>query len=105
MVLGHVRCCKGDDTANPHPQRQTPREPYPPPKPALLAPSITGSAFVDVITELGRLYREARRGEIEPCQATRLASILTGRRTALDAVEFERSTRLKRGLPLVSAQH
>ena len=43
-----------------------------------------------VITELGRLYREARRGEIDAHQATRLASILTGLRSALEAVEFER---------------
>ena len=43
-----------------------------------------------VITELGKLYREARRGEIDAYQATRLASILTGLRSALEAVEFER---------------
>ena len=29
-----------------------------------------------MITELGKLYREARRGEIEAYQATRLASLL-----------------------------
>ena len=43
-----------------------------------------------VITELGKLYREARRGEIEVHQATRLASILTALRSALEAGEFER---------------
>jgi hypothetical protein len=32
----------------------------------------------------------AQAGEIDPYQATRLASILTGLRSALEAVEFER---------------
>jgi hypothetical protein len=38
-----------------------------------------------IASELGRLYREARKGEIESFEATRLASILTGLRACLEA--------------------
>jgi hypothetical protein len=58
-----------------------------------------------IITELGKLYREARRGEIDPYQATRLASILTvcGARWRLSNLSAA-SMRSKHGLPLVVAQ-
>ena len=83
---------------------------------AFCVPSMIGSVEVEVlypaarsrvgtITELAKLYREARRGEIAPFQATRLASILTGLRSALEAGELSAaSLRLNCSLPLVSAQ-
>ena len=43
-----------------------------------------------VVTELGRIYRQARRGELDVGDATRLASILREIRCALEASEIER---------------
>src|SRR5437667_8879506 len=43
-----------------------------------------------VASELARLYREARRGELEPAAATRLTSVLVVLRGALEPGEFER---------------
>ena len=43
-----------------------------------------------VVTELGRIYREARRGELEVGDATRLAMVLREIRCALEASDIER---------------
>ena len=43
-----------------------------------------------VVTELGRVYREARRGELDVGDATRLSMILREIRQALEVSEFER---------------
>ena len=43
-----------------------------------------------VVTELGRIYREARRGELDVGDATRLAYILREIRCALELSEFEK---------------
>lgn len=43
-----------------------------------------------VVTELSRVYREARRGRLELADATRLGSILREIRCALEAGEIER---------------
>jgi hypothetical protein len=42
-----------------------------------------------VITEMAKLYREARLGRLNVYDATRLASILTGLRGALETQGFE----------------
>ena len=43
-----------------------------------------------VVTELGRVYREARRGQMDVGDATRLAMILREIRCALEASEIEK---------------
>ncbi len=43
-----------------------------------------------VVAELGRIYREARRGEMDVGDATRLATILREIRSALEASDIER---------------
>ena len=43
-----------------------------------------------VVTELGRVYREARRGSLDLADATRLAYILREIRCALEAGDIER---------------
>ena len=43
-----------------------------------------------VVTELGRIYRQARRGELDVGDATRLAMILREIRCALEASDIER---------------
>ncbi len=43
-----------------------------------------------VVTELGRIYRQARRGELDVGDATRLAMILREIRSALEAGDIER---------------
>ena len=43
-----------------------------------------------VVTELGRVYRQARRGELDVGDATRFASILREIRCALEAGDVER---------------
>ena len=43
-----------------------------------------------VVTELGRVYREARRGQLDVGDATRLAMVLREIRCALEVSEFER---------------
>ena len=43
-----------------------------------------------VVTELGRVYRKARRGDLDIADATRLASILRELRCALEAGDVER---------------
>ncbi len=43
-----------------------------------------------VVTELGRIYRKARRGELDVGDATRLAMILREIRCALEASDIER---------------
>ena len=40
--------------------------------------------------EIGRLYRLARRGEIETLEAFRLAQVLLGLKACLESSEFER---------------
>ena len=42
-----------------------------------------------VVTELGRVYREARRGQLDVGDATRLAMVLREIRSALEVSEFE----------------
>ena len=42
-----------------------------------------------VVTELGRIYRQARRGELDVGDATRLAMILREIRCALEVSDFE----------------
>jgi hypothetical protein len=43
-----------------------------------------------VAIELGRLYRQARYGEVETIEAYRLASVLTAMARCLETTEFER---------------
>ncbi len=43
-----------------------------------------------VVTELGRVYREARRGDLDIGEATRLTYILREIRCALEAGDIER---------------
>jgi hypothetical protein len=43
-----------------------------------------------VITEMGKLYREARRGEIDSGDAARLARILQLLRQGLETADLER---------------
>ncbi len=43
-----------------------------------------------VVTELGRIYRQARKGELDVGDATRLAMILREIRSALEAGDIER---------------
>ena len=43
-----------------------------------------------VVTELGRVYRAARRGKLDVGDATRLSMILREIRCALEVSEFER---------------
>ncbi len=40
--------------------------------------------------EIGRLYRLARRGEIDTLEAFRLAQVLLGLKSCLESSEFER---------------
>ena len=42
-----------------------------------------------VVTELGRVYRQARRGELDVGDATRLATVLREIRCALEVSDFE----------------
>jgi hypothetical protein len=43
-----------------------------------------------VAIELGRLYRQARHGEVETIEAYRLATILSAMAKCLETTEFER---------------
>lgn len=43
-----------------------------------------------ILTELGRVYREARRGEMDVQDGTRLASILATMRLVVEGSEIER---------------
>jgi hypothetical protein len=43
-----------------------------------------------VAAELGRLYRQARRGDVAVADASRLATILASMRQCLEASELER---------------
>ena len=43
-----------------------------------------------VVTELGRVYRQARRGELDVGDATRLAMILREVRSSLESGDIER---------------
>jgi hypothetical protein len=43
-----------------------------------------------VAAELGRLYRQARRGDVPVADASRLATILAAMRQCLEASELER---------------
>ena len=43
-----------------------------------------------VASELGRLYRQARRGDVPVTDASRLATILAAMRQCLEASELER---------------
>jgi hypothetical protein len=43
-----------------------------------------------VAIELGRLYRQARYGEVETIEAYRLATILSAMAKCLETAEFER---------------
>ncbi len=43
-----------------------------------------------VVTELGRVYRKARRGELDVGDATRLAMVLREIRCALEASDIEK---------------
>ncbi len=42
-----------------------------------------------VVSELGKIYREARRGQLDVGDATRLAMVLREIRQALEVSEFE----------------
>jgi hypothetical protein len=44
----------------------------------------------EVAAELGRLYRQARRGDVAVTDASRLATILAAMRQCLEASELER---------------
>ena len=55
---------------------------------------------MQVATELGRVYKAARRGELDTIDAARLASILSALRVALESCALEaRVERLERGWP------
>ena len=43
-----------------------------------------------IVSEMGRLYRQARRGEINSADASRLASILALMRQGLEASDLEK---------------
>ena len=43
-----------------------------------------------VLTEMGKLYREARRGDLDTLDATRLCSVLSEIRRCLELGELER---------------
>ena len=43
-----------------------------------------------VVVELGRIYKQARRGELDVGDASRLATILREIRSALEAGDIER---------------
>jgi hypothetical protein len=43
-----------------------------------------------IVAELGRVYREARQGELPLADATRLASILSLMRSAIEGSDLER---------------
>ena len=43
-----------------------------------------------VVTELGRIYRQARRGQLDVGDATKLAFILREIRCALEAADIEK---------------
>jgi hypothetical protein len=43
-----------------------------------------------VVVELGRIYRQARRGQLDVGDASRLATILREIRSALEASDIER---------------
>ena len=43
-----------------------------------------------VVTEMGKLYREARRGDLDTLDATRLCSVLSEIRRCLELGELER---------------
>ncbi len=43
-----------------------------------------------VVSELGKIYRQARRGELDVGDASRLATILREIRSALEASDIER---------------
>ena len=43
-----------------------------------------------IVSEMGRLYRQARRGEINSADASRLASILALMRQGLEVSDLER---------------
>ena len=51
-----------------------------------------------VAAELGRLYRQARRGDVAVADASRLATILAAMRTCLEASELERITDMEAAL-------
>jgi len=48
------------------------------------------TTVVQVAAELGRLYRQARRGDVPVVDACRLATILAAMRQCLEASELER---------------
>lgn len=64
------------------------KSPTPPPPPALRIGKL--DTVGGIVRELGRLYREARRGQIDIADSTRLAFILKTIREALEASEIER---------------
>ncbi len=47
-------------------------------------------SVTNVTKEMGRIYRELRRGELEPEVATKLCYILNSIRAALDGAEADR---------------
>ena len=55
------------------------------PKRKILAPENVGQ----VITELGVLYRDCRSGRVDTLDGSRLASILTAIRQAIEASDIE----------------
>ena len=59
-----------------------------------------------IVSEMGKLYRQARRGEINSADASRLASILALMRQGLEASELERRlAALEAGEPAEQAMH
>ena len=47
-------------------------------------------SVTNVTKEMGRIYRELRRGELEPDVATKLVYILNSIRTALETADHDR---------------
>lgn len=55
-----------------------------------------------VLTELGRLYRHARRDQLDTQKAARLATILKEMRATLEASDIERRLEALEGLKVVT---
>ena len=68
--------------------KQTEKDPLPPRKRAQRVGRL--DTVGRIVSEMGRLYRQARRGEINSSDASRLASILALMRQGLEASDLER---------------
>ena len=67
---------------------ETRKDPLPPQKRAQRVGRL--DTVGSIVSEMGRLYRQARRGEINSADASRLASILALMRQGLEASDLEK---------------